>query len=163
MKKLLFLFVAAALAACNTEDEEPAAASVSRFDGTLTVTSNGSPDAEPYILTDAIFEIGDGESGTTDLTMSRIRFAESMPMALTIVIPDLGFASGAEQTKIYSNPDPIVPYIGGKPYSAFEIPDFEGSYSNGVLRIVFVCRNPAIPVGDGTLDHTARFEGTLLQ
>ena len=61
-----------------------------------------------------------------------------------------------------STADPIVPYIGGKPYNAFEIPMFTGRLANGGLEVIFTCRNAQIPVGDETLDHKAVYKGTIL-
>ena len=77
-----------------------------------------------------------------------------MPMSLTIVIPELKYedSDGDGIYELTSTADPIVPYIGGKPYNAFEIPMFTGRLANG----------GQIPVGDETLDHKAVYKGTIL-
>ena len=80
-------------------------------------------------------------------------------------------AVGMDGDGIYeltSTADPIIPYIGGKPYydpqtgKGFAIPMFTGRLANGVLEVIFTCRNAKIPVGDETLDHKAVYKGTIL-
>lgn len=44
----------------------------------------------------------------------------------------------------------------------FAIPMFTGRLANGVLEVIFTCRNAQIPVGDETLDHKAVYKGTIL-
>ena len=39
---------------------------------------------------------------------------------------------------------------------------FTGRLANGVLEVIFPCRNAKIPVGDETLDHKAVYKGTIL-
>lgn len=164
MKKLLILLSFAALTACNSEDDNTQTANSACYTGSLTVTSNTNPAAAPFELSGVRFEIKESEGGTFDLTMHDISFAQTMPMKLTIVIPALtyGDVAGDGRDRIYSLANPIVPYIGGKPYSAFQIVDFTGDYErSGVrLNISFTCRNPMIPVGDEPLDHKAVFTGT---
>ena len=49
--------------------------------------------------------------------MYNVRFAQSMPMSLNIVIPELKYED-SDNDGIYeltSTADPIIPYIGGKP------------------------------------------------
>lgn len=164
MKKLLILFALAAFVACNTEADK-GSRQKANFGGTLTVTSN-HPNSTmvPFEASDVRFELTEDNNGTFKLTMHEIRFAESMPMSLTIVIPELKYEDANEDGiyELTSTADPIVPYIGGKPYSAFEIPVFTGRLYNGVLEVIFTCRNPRIPVGDETLDHKAVYKGTVL-
>lgn len=165
MKKLLILLTFAALAACNSEEDDNRSSGSACYTGSLTVTSNLSPEAAPFEADGVRFEIRKSEDGTFELTMHDIRFAQTMPMKLTIAIPKLvyGDPDGDGTDRVYSLVDPIVPYIGGKPYSAFQIVDFTGDYerTGTVLRIGFTCRNPKIPVGDTMLDHRAVFTGTL--
>lgn len=162
MKKLLLLFAFAALAACNTEDEKDTRHNAT-FSGTLTVTSNQSPSSAPFVATNVRFELTEDNDGTFKLTMHEIRFAASMPMALNIVIPALQYRDSNDDGiyELSSTVDPIVPYIGGKPYSAFEIPTFTGRIAENALNVIFDCRNPKIPVGGESLDHRAEFRGTL--
>lgn len=165
MKKLFLLLTIAVLTACNTEDEKPTSISAV-YTGKLTVTSNASPDAKPYESENNIrFEIAEAADGTFNLTMHDIRFAEAMPRPLTIVLPSLryGDVAGDGFEQIYSTVDPIVPYIGGKPFDSFKILEFRGAYpeSGTRLDISFTCKNPQIPVGDEPLDHKAFFSGTL--
>lgn len=165
MKKLLLLLVLAAGTACNTEDDTQTSPQTAKFGGTLTVTSNNTPSAEPFELKNATFELTQDGDGTYNMTMHEIRFATSMPMSLNIVIPKLKYADtdGNGVPEFISTVTPIVPYIGGKPYSAFEIPDFESTLtSDGKLSVRFTCKNDKIPVGGETLDHKAVFHGTLL-
>jgi len=102
--------------------------------------------------------------------MYNVRFAQSMPMSLNIVIPELKYED-SDNDGIYeltSTADPIIPYIGGKPYydpqtgKGFAIPMFTGRLANGSLEVIFTCRNAQIPVGDETLDHKAVYKGTIL-
>lgn len=163
MKKFLLLFALAASVACNTEDEKDSRQSAD-FGGTLTVTSNRNPEAAPFEASDVTFELTEDNNGLFKLTMHEIRFAASMPMKLTIVIPELKYedANGDGIYELTSTADPIVPYIGGKPYSEFKIPVFTGRVANGGLEVIFTCVNPQIPVGGETLDHKAVFRGTIL-
>lgn len=169
MKKLLLLFALAALAACNTEDEKGDSQSVN-FAGTLSVSSVQTPSATPFVMTDVHFELSDGNKGLLNLTMHEIRFATSMPMSLNIVIPDLDYADndGDGIFELTSTADPIIPYIGGKPYfnpatgDGFEIADFKATLADGRLSVSFICRNPKIPVGAETLDHKAEYHGSIL-
>lgn len=164
MKKLLLLLALAVATACNTEDERPLTTSAT-YAGTLTVTSNASPEAAPFSMDDARYEMSEGEGGTFNLTMHEIRFAQTMPMSLTIVLPELRTLSESKKGvyEIVSTVTPIVPYIGGKPYAAFEILDFEASFtrSGSELQVAFTCRNPRISVGSESLDHRAVFSGTI--
>lgn len=164
MKKFLLLLALAASVACNTEDDNNNRQKAN-FGGTLTVTSN-HPNSTmvPFEASDVRFELTEDNNGTFKLTMHEIRFAASMPMSLTIVIPELEYedSNGDGIYELTSTADPIVPYIGGKPYSAFEIPMFTGRLANGGLEVIFTCRNPRIPVGDETLDHKAQYRGTIL-
>lgn len=163
MKKFLLLLALAASVACNTEDEKDSRQSAD-FGGTLTVTSNRNPEAAPFVASDVTFELTEDNNGLFKLTMHEIRFAASMPMKLTIVIPELKYedANGDGIYELTSTADPIVPYIGGKPYSEFKIPVFTGRVANGGLEVIFTCVNAQIPVGGETLDHKAVFRGTIL-
>lgn len=163
MKKFLLLLALAASVACNTEDEKDSRQSAD-FGGTLTVTSNRNPEAAPFVASDVTFELTEDNNGLFKLTMHEIRFAASMPMKLTIVIPELKYedANGDGIYELTSTADPIVPYIGGKPYSEFKIPVFTGRVANGGLEVIFTCVNPQILVGGETLDHKAVFRGTIL-
>lgn len=165
MKKFLLLLTLAAGTACNTEDDTRTPPQTANFGGTLTVTSNNTPSAAPFELKDVHFEIAQNEDGTFNLTMHEIRFATSMPMSLNIVIPALkyGDANNDGVCEFTSTVTPIVPYIGGKPYSAFQIPEFDCTLTtNGKLSVTFTCRNDKIPVGGETLDHKAIYHGTIL-
>ena len=164
MKKLMLLLALAAATACNTEDDRPLTTSAV-YTGQLTVTSNNDPDAAPFRMEEARYEMSEAENGTFNLTLHEIRFAETMRMSLTIVLPALRTLSESKRGiyEIVSTATPIVPYIGGKPYEAFEILDFKASFaeSGSELRVAFTCRNPQIPVGDERLDHRAVFTGTI--
>ena len=90
MKKLLILLALAACAACNTEDDNDNRQKAT-FGGTLTVTSNRHPEATPFVASNISFELTEDNSGLFKLTMHEVRFAQSMPMSLTIVIPELKY------------------------------------------------------------------------
>lgn len=165
MKKIFLLLVLAACTACNTEDDTQKPPQTAKFGGTLTVTSNNTPSAEPFELKNVVFEFARDEDGTFNMTMHEIRFASTMPMSLNIVIPKLKYADtdGDGISEFTSTVTPIVPYIGGKPYSAFEIPEFESTLTTGgKLSVTFTCKNDKIPVGGETLDHKAAYHGTML-
>ena len=169
MKKLLILLALAACAACNTEDDNDNRQKAT-FGGTLTITSNQTPSATPFVTNNISFELTEDNSGLFKLTMYNVRFAQSMPLSLNIVIPELKYED-SDNDGIYeltSTADPIIPYIGGKPYydpqtgKGFAIPMFTGRLANGGLEVIFTCRNAQIPVGDETLDHKAVYKGTIL-
>ena len=88
MKKLLILLALAACAACNTEDDNDNRQTAT-FEGTLTITSNQTPSATPFVTNNISFELTEDNSGLFKLTMYNVRFAQSMPMSLNIVIPEL--------------------------------------------------------------------------
>ena len=88
MKKLLILLALAACAACNTEDDNDNRQTAT-FGGTLTITSNQTPSATPFVTNNISFELTEDNSGLFKLTMYNVRFAQSMPMSLNIVIPEL--------------------------------------------------------------------------
>lgn len=83
------------------------------------------------------FELTEDNSGLFKLTMYNVRFAQSMPMSLNIVIPELKYedSDGDGIYELTSTADPIIPYIGGKPYydpqtgKGFAIPMFTGAGS----------------------------------
>lgn len=166
MKKLLTILACAAIfAACNTE-EDTGTPKQTNFAGTLTVTSNHeNSTTAPYTASNVHYSVTEGDDKTLILTMNDIRFAVGMPKGMTIVIPSLTFedthADGV--LTLTSTVDPIVPYLGGKPYNAFEILDFQGTYSSGRLQVSFTCKNSRIPVGEETLDHKAVYSGTILR
>ena len=54
MKKLLILLALAACAACNTEDDNDNRQTAT-FGGTLTITSNQTPSATPFVTTNISF------------------------------------------------------------------------------------------------------------
>ena len=144
MKKLLILLALAACAACNTEDDNDNRQKAT-FGGTLTITSNQTPSATPFVTNNISFELTEDNSGLFKLTMYNVRFAQSMPMSLNIVIPELKYED-SDNDGIYeltSTADPIIP-------------------ANGGLEVIFTCRNAQIPVGDETLDHKAVYKGTIL-
>ena len=111
MKKLLILLALAACAACNTEDDNRQTAT---FGGTLTITSNQTPSATPFVTNNISFELTEDNSGLFKLTMYNVRFAQSMPMSLNIVIPELKYedSDGDGIYELTSTADPIIPYIG---------------------------------------------------
>ena len=170
MKKLLILLALAACAACNTEDDNDNRQKAT-FGGTLTITSNQTPSATPFVTNNISFELTEDNSGLFKLTMYNVRFAQSMPMSLNIVIPELKYED-SDNDGIYeltSTADPIIPYIGGKPYydpqtgKGFAIPMFTAAGSpTAAWQVIFTCRNAQIPVGDETLDHKAVYKGTIL-
>ena len=90
MKKLLILLALAACAACNTEDDNDNRQKAT-FGGTLTITSNQTPSATPFVTNNISFELTEDNSGLFKLTMYNVRFAQSMPMSLNIVIPELKY------------------------------------------------------------------------
>lgn len=90
MKKLLILLALAACAACNTEDDNDNRQTAT-FEGTLTITSNQTPSATPFVTNNISFELTEDNSGLFKLTMYNVRFAQSMPMSLNIVIPELKY------------------------------------------------------------------------
>ena len=90
MKKLLILLALAACAACNTEDDNDNRQTAT-FGGTLTITSNQTPSATPFVTNNISFELTEDNSGLFKLTMYNVRFAQSMPMSLNIVIPELKY------------------------------------------------------------------------
>lgn len=104
------------------------------FGGTLTITSNQTPSATPFVTNNISFELTEDNSGLFKLTMYNVRFAQSMPMSLNIVIPELKYedSDGDGIYELTSTADPIIPYIGGKPYydpqtgKGFAIPMFTG-------------------------------------
>ena len=157
MKKLLILLALAACAACNTEDDNDNRQTAT-FGGTLTITSNQTPSATPFVTNNISFELTEDNSGLFKLTMYNVRFAQSMPMSLNIVIPELKYedSDGDGIYELTSTADPIIPYIGGKPYYDPQ------TGANGGLEVIFTCRNAKIPVGDETLDHKAVYKGTIL-
>ena len=115
MKKLLILLALAACAACNTEDDNDNRQKAT-FGGTLTITSNQTPSATPFVTNNISFELTEDNSGLFKLTMYNVRFAQSMPMSLNIVIPELKYED-SDNDGIYeltSTADPIIPYIGGQ-------------------------------------------------
>ena len=81
MKKLLILLALAACAACNTEDDNDNRQTAT-FGGTLTITSNQTPSATPFVTNNISFELTEDNSGLFKLTMYNVRFAQSMPMSL---------------------------------------------------------------------------------
>lgn len=81
MKKLLILLALAACAACNTEDDNDNRQTAT-FEGTLTITSNQTPSATPFVTNNISFELTEDNSGLFKLTMYNVRFAQSMPMSL---------------------------------------------------------------------------------
>lgn len=56
MKKLLILLALAACAACNTEDDNDNRQTAT-FEGTLTITSNQTPSATPFVTNNISFEL----------------------------------------------------------------------------------------------------------
>ena len=110
MKKLLILLALAACAACNTEDDNDNRQKAT-FGGTLTITSNQTPSATPFVTNNISFELTEDNSGLFKLTMYNVRFAQSMPMSLNIVIPELKYED-SDNDGIYeltSTADPITP------------------------------------------------------
>lgn len=114
MKKLLILLALAACAACNTEDDNDNRQTAT-FGGTLTITSNQTPSATPFVTNNISFELTEDNSGLFKLTMYNVRFAQSMPMSLNIVIPELKYedSDGDGIYELTSTADPIIPYIVG--------------------------------------------------
>ena len=154
MKKLLILLALAACAACNTEDDNDNRQTAT-FGGTLTITSNQTPSATPFVTNNISFELTEDNSGLFKLTMYNVRFAQSMPMSLNIVIPELKYED--------SDGDGIYELTStAQTGKGFAIPMFTGRLANGVLEVIFTCRNAQIPVGDETLDHKAVYKGTIL-
>ena len=135
----------------------------------LTITSNQTPSATPFVTNNISFELTEDNSGLFKLTMYNVRFAQSMPMSLNIVIPELKYedSDGDGIYELTSTADPIIPYIGGKPYydpqtgKGFAIPMFTGRLANGVLEVIFTCRNAQIPVG-ARHSTTSLYKGTIL-
>lgn len=62
MKKLLILLALAACAACNTEDDNDNRQTAT-FEGTLTITSNQTPSATPFVTNNISFELTEDNSG----------------------------------------------------------------------------------------------------
>ena len=110
MKKLLILLALAACAACNTEDDNDNRQTAT-FGGTLTITSNQTPSATPFVTNNISFELTEDNSGLFKLTMYNVRFAQSMPMSLNIVIPELKYedSDGDGIYELTSTADPISP------------------------------------------------------
>lgn len=166
MKKILTLLLLAACVGCNTEDDTQKNESAN-FSGTLKVTSVATPTNTPFELSDVHFELAETKDKTFNLTMHQIRFVATMPMSLTIVIPQLRLTDSDNDgiLELSSTVDPIVPYFGGKPYTLLQIPEFSGTYAGGKLAVSFVCKsdNPKFNVNGEPLNHKAVFQGTLLK
>lgn len=160
MKKLLILFAFAALAACDSkEDNTLPVSATDNFGGSLTVTDNTAPEADPYTASNVKFSLTRTDDLLITLTMNDIRFAATMPMGMTIEIPKLKSVTIGEGIVMTSTVDPIIPYIGSRPYPEFEILNFSCELSGGRLRVSFTCKHESDKM---TLDHKAVYSGALL-
>ncbi|WP_295936974.1 hypothetical protein [uncultured Alistipes sp.] len=157
MKKLLLLLTLAAFIACNTEDEEGNKLSVT-YNGTVTVTDNTVDGVPPYIQENAKYELAES-GGLYKLTMKEIKFAAQMP-ALNITIPKL-MVEDLDGDGVYtlrSTVDPIIPYIGDKPYEIYGILNFTGTLVDDQMTVRFLCKSTQMG-----LDHQVNYTGTAMQ
>ena len=105
------------------------------------------------------FELTEDNSGLFKLTMYNVRFAQSMPMSLNIVIPELKYedSDGDGIYELTSTADPIIPYIGGEEEKSEQEPlklwgHIEGDQIVNAEKPTITAQCFRVPVSDG---HTA--------
>ena len=103
---------------------------------TVTTDSEGKSfsNSDPtYVLT------LDMETKTGNLTINGAKFIQNMP-EMTMTFPNIPFTVSNTGTVTLQKADPIIPTIGGTPFSAFPISNFKAVYTLTTgMTLDFVC------------------------
>lgn len=159
MKKILFLLLAAAaLAACDNE-EDNFTPDTGSYNCLLVVTDASTGD-ETNRTPSVICSLDEQSDKSVWLTMNNVKFTENPREPVkTIVFHKL--AKRHEGSTIhFESTGTIIPQIGGTPYEEYQISNFSCRLTDNAstFHLTFTCTNPKIH-----LNHTATFDGTIIQ
>lgn len=153
MKRLTILFSlllsVVMFASCEKESETSntqTANQPTKYVGTITVTMEGTPD----FIHEGVEVVANIDNDTTlNLDMINVKFAENMPMTITMNVAGISYSNN-NGVYTFSSTDTIIPTLAGEPFDRFPINNLNGDMDAETMNITFLCG--AYPV---------KFEGAI--
>ena len=142
MKRLTILFSlllsVVMFASCEKENEtsntQPANQPI-KYVGTITVTMEGTPD----FIHEGVEVVANIDNDTTlNLDMINVKFAENMPMTITMNVAGISYTNN-NGTYTFSSTDTIIPTLAGEPFDRFPINNLNGNMDADAMNITFLC------------------------
>ena len=142
MKRLTILFSlllsVVMFASCEKENEtsntQPANQPI-KYVGTITVTMEGTPD----FIHEGVEVVANIDNDTTlNLDMINVKFAENMPMTITMNVAGISYTNN-NGTYTFSSTDTIIPTLAGEPFDRFPINNLTGDMDAETMNITFLC------------------------
>ena len=142
MKRLTILFSlllsVVMFASCEKESEtsntQPANQPI-KYVGTITVTMEGTPD----FIHEGVEVVANIDNDTTlNLDMINVKFAENMPMTITMNVAGISYTNN-NGTYTFSSTDTIIPTLAGEPFDRFPINNLTGDMDTETMNITFLC------------------------
>ena len=142
MKRLTILFSlllsVVMFASCEKESETSKPQTPDqpiKYVGTITVTTDG--DAE--FKHEGVEVVANFDSDTTlNLDMINVKFAENMPMTITMNVAGISYSNN-NGTYTFNSTDTIIPTLAGEPFDRFPINDLTGEMDADAMNITFLC------------------------
>lgn len=142
MKRLTILFSlllsVVMFASCEKESETsntPTANQPTKYVGAITVTMEGTPD----FIHEGVEVVANIDNDTTlNLDMINVKFAENMPMTITMNVAGISYSNNND-TYTFSSTDTIIPTLAGEPFDRFPINNLTGDMDAETMNITFLC------------------------
>lgn len=142
MKRLTILFSlllsVVMFASCEKESETSntqTANQPTKYVGTITVTMEGTPD----FIHEGVEVVANIDNDTTlNLDMINVKFAENMPMTITMNVAGISYSNN-NGVYTFSSTDTIIPTLAGEPFDRFPINNLNGDMDAETMNITFLC------------------------
>jgi hypothetical protein len=125
-------------ASCEKESEtsKPQTANQpTKYVGAITVTMEGTPD----FIHEGVEVVANIDNDTTlNLDMINVKFAENMPMTITMNVAGISYTNN-NGVYTFSSTDTIIPTLAGEPFDRFPINNLTGNMDADAMNITFLC------------------------
>lgn len=142
MKRLTILFSlllsVVMFASCEKESETSKSQPTNqpiKYVGTITVTTDGAAEFKH----EGVEVVANFDNDTTlNLDMINVKFAENMPMTITMNVAGISYSNN-NGVYTFNSTDTIIPTLAGEPFDRFPINDLNGNMDADAMNITFLC------------------------
>lgn len=142
MKRLTILFSlllsVVMFASCEKESEKSntqTSNQPTKYVGTISVTMEDAQDFKH----EGVEVVANFDNDTTlNLDMINVKFAENMPMTITMNVAGISYSNN-NGVYTFSSTDTIIPTLAGEPFDRFPINNLTGDMDAETMNITFLC------------------------
>lgn len=145
MKKLLILMLMVAAATSCLKESKNKFSWSKNIVGTMTTKDVRTGQTVYSTETaQAVIEVPDGFTRIINFHLDNVKFVESMPMTVSIVIPDLEFIVYSDtEEELYPigswviDATNVIPTVGGVPYENYKMSAVKGMITDDIVKLEF--------------------------